>query len=182
MARDQVIDTLVANHRQFLAFLEKRVASRQDAEDILQSAFLRGLEKGDGLRDPESAVAWFYRVLRNALTDYYRSKAAGGRAHDEAAGREPQAEDPRDEALWNEACRCVAALLPALPADQAALLQRVEIDGLAVAEAAKEAGITANNASVKLHRARQRLLEEVQRSCRTCATHGCLDCTCGSSH
>lgn len=53
---------LVANHRQFLAFLEKRVGGRAIAEDILQDAFVRGMAKLDGLRNEESAVAWFYRL------------------------------------------------------------------------------------------------------------------------
>jgi RNA polymerase sigma-70 factor (ECF subfamily) len=34
---------------------------------------------------------------------------------------------------------------------------------------------------VRLHRARQALKRELERSCGTCATHGCLDCTCGAS-
>ena len=56
------IQRLVESHRQFLSFLEKRVKSRAVAEDILQSAFVRGLERGAELRDEESAVAWFYRA------------------------------------------------------------------------------------------------------------------------
>ena len=37
--------TLVANHREFLAFVEKRVGDRALAEDILQDAFVRGVDK-----------------------------------------------------------------------------------------------------------------------------------------
>jgi len=32
---------------------------------------------------------------------------------------------------------------------------------------------------VRLHRARAALREKLVRSCRTCAEHGCLDCSCG---
>jgi hypothetical protein len=39
----EVVKTLVDNHRRFLAFLERRVGSREVAEDILQDAFVRGL-------------------------------------------------------------------------------------------------------------------------------------------
>ncbi len=74
------IQRLVDSHRQFLAFLEARVESRAVAEDILQTAFVRGLERGADVRDEESAVAWFYRVLRNAVIDHYRHRAATGRA------------------------------------------------------------------------------------------------------
>jgi hypothetical protein len=48
-------------------------------------------------------------------------------------------------------------------------------------EFAAEAGITANNAGVRVFRAREALRKRVVRSCGTCAEHGCLDCTCGTS-
>jgi RNA polymerase sigma factor (sigma-70 family) len=74
-----VVRTLVANHRQFLAFLESRVKSRALAEDILQDAFVRGVNKLDTLRSDESAIAWFYRVLRNAIIDHRRRLGAAER-------------------------------------------------------------------------------------------------------
>ena len=49
--------------------------SRETAEDILQEAFGRALTRVDTLRDDESAVAWFYRLLRNAVIDHYRRTA-----------------------------------------------------------------------------------------------------------
>jgi RNA polymerase sigma-70 factor (ECF subfamily) len=33
---------------------------------------------------------------------------------------------------------------------------------------------------VRLHRARAALKTRLEQSCGTCATHGCLDCTCRS--
>jgi RNA polymerase sigma-70 factor (ECF subfamily) len=66
----ETVRTLVENHRQFRAFLEQRVGNPADAEEILQTAFLKTVERGDAIRDEESAVAWFYRLLRNALIDY----------------------------------------------------------------------------------------------------------------
>ncbi len=47
---------------------------------------------------------------------------------------------------------------------------------------AREAGITAKNAGVRLHRARQALKKQLERSCGSCAVHGCLDCSCKPSH
>ena len=52
---------LVDNHRQFLAFLERRVGDRAAAEDILQDAFVKSLQKDEDARDETSSVAWFYR-------------------------------------------------------------------------------------------------------------------------
>jgi len=49
-----------------------------------------------------------------------------------------------------------------------------------VKDYADEAGISSSNAGVRIFRARE-ALKQVARSCGTCATHGCVDCTCASA-
>ncbi|WP_224243068.1 RNA polymerase sigma factor [Hyalangium gracile] len=173
---EAVARTLVENHRHFLSFLERRVGSRAVAEDMLQAAFVRAVEKGDALREGESAVAWFYRLLRNALVDHYRKQAAEGRALEREA-REATEEGP-DPELKSAVCACVGELLPTLKPEYAELLKQVDLEERSVPEVAAEVGITPNNAGVRLHRARQALKHQLERSCGTCATHGCLDCSC----
>lgn len=65
----------VARHRDYLAFLERRVGNRAIAEDILQEAFVRGMGRVDS-NSEASVVAWFYRTLRNATVDYHRRRGA----------------------------------------------------------------------------------------------------------
>jgi RNA polymerase sigma factor (sigma-70 family) len=172
---DEIAATLVANHRDFLAFVEKRVGNRAIAEEILQDAFVRSIDKLDTVRD--TAVGWFYRVLRNAIIDHHRRNAAAERRH-EAYAREEQNAD-RDEELHRAVCKCVAQLADTLKPEYASALKRVEIDGVSVKDYADEAGISSNNAGVRIFRAREALRKQVVRSCGTCATHGCVDCTCG---
>lgn len=172
-----VIDTLVANHRRFLAFLEKRTGSRQDAEEILQSAFVKTLEKGGEIRNGESAVAWFYRLLRNALADHWRRRAAERRATEGKARATPEATAP-DPDLERAVCRCVKGLVPLLKPDFAVLIGKVDLGGEEVASAGRDLGISAGNARVRLHRARAALRKELARACGTCADHGCMDCSC----
>jgi len=74
-----MVGALVENHRRFLAFVERRAGSRAEAEDILQGAFVRGIERSGSIRDRESAVAWFYRLLPNTLVDHYRHSGAESR-------------------------------------------------------------------------------------------------------
>src|SRR5438094_9951069 len=78
-ARNELVAVLVENRRAFLSFLERRVGHRDTAEDVLQEAFARSLDKVP-LESAESAVAWFYRVLRNAVSDHYRPGGANDRA------------------------------------------------------------------------------------------------------
>jgi RNA polymerase sigma factor (sigma-70 family) len=172
-----VADVLVANHRTFLAFLEKRVGRRDVAEDLLQEAFARSLDKLPALGSEESAVAWFYRVLRNAVIDHHRRGGSSERAL-AALARELEASVEPDLDTRNAVCRCVGLLSSTLKPEYAEALRRVEVDGLSVQAFAAEAGITANNAGVRVFRAREALRKRVVRSCGTCAEHGCLDCTC----
>jgi len=172
-----VISSLVENHREFLHFLERRVGSRTVAEDLLQEAFVRGLDKAATLRDEESLTAWFYRVLRNAVIDHYRRSGTTERALAALAGELEEAQAPEAE-LAQAVCQCVARLAGTLKPEYAEALRRVEVEGASVPVFAQEAGITSNNAAVRLHRARKALKKQLEVSCGTCASHGCLDCTC----
>lgn len=173
------LQVLVDNHRRFLAFLERRVGSREAAEDILQDAFVRGLDRAKTVHDGEAIVAWFYRLLRNAVVDYYRRRGAEQRALAYAAGTAEDAEPGPDEALHDEVCACVTGLVETLKPAYAAAIRRVDLEGTSVAAFAGEIGITANNAAVRLHRAHGALRRQLVRCCGTCATHGCFDCECG---
>lgn len=172
---EDIAAALVANHRDFLAFVEKRVGNRATAEEILQDAFVRSLDKLDTVRD--TAIGWFYRVLRNAIVDHHRRSAAAER-RDDAYAREEQLAESADEELNRVVCKCVAQLADTLKPEYAAALKRVEVDGVSVKDYADEVGISSSNAGVRVFRAREALRKQVARSCGTCATHGCVDCTC----
>ncbi len=174
-----VATQLVANHRAFLAFVEQRVGSRAVAEDILQEAFVRSVERADQIREEESVRAWFYRVLRNAVIDHQRRSGMVDRRVD-AFARELDASEAPAPDLVDVVCGCVTRLAADLKPEHAHALQRIELDGITVKDYAAEVGITANNAGVRVFRARQALRERVARSCGTCAEHGCIDCTCGT--
>ncbi len=171
-----VVQVLVENHRAFLRFLEKRVRSREAAEDILQDAFGKALGKAGSLRKAESAIAWFYRLLRNAVVDHYRRGASADRALE---GFARELDDPAEGSeVHAELCACVGRLAATLKPEYADALRRIEVDGVAVKDYAATQGISAGNAAVRVHRAREALRKQVMRSCGTCAEHGCLDCHC----
>jgi RNA polymerase sigma-70 factor (ECF subfamily) len=173
----EAIQRLVDKHREFLAFLQTRVESRAAAEDILQSAFVKGLERGSELRDEESAVAWFYRVLRNAVIDHYRHRASTERAK-ETWGQEFVAQVTPEAELKDEICQCVSGLLETLKPEYRHALRIVDLDEGSLNDLAEQAGITAGNAAVRVHRAREALRKQVRVVCGSCAEHGCLDCHC----
>lgn len=171
-----MVETFVANHRELLRYVEKRVGSRALAEEILQDVFVRSLDHQEEIR--ESTLGWLYRVLRNAVIDHQRRSAVELRRLEAFAAETGDAES--DEELTRVACRCTLELASTLKPEYADVLRRVEIEGLAVKDYASAAGISASNAGVRVFRARRALREQVARACGTCAEHGCLDCSCGS--
>lgn len=175
----EVAAIFVANHRDFLAFLERRVGSKAIAEEILQEAFVRGMGKVR-VDDQDSAIGWFYRTLKNAAVDYHRRQHTASKAL-EAFAAETGDKIDSDPDLRNAVCQCVGRLADTLKPAYAQALRRIEVDGVSVKDYAAEAGISASNAAVRVFRAREALRGQVARSCGTCATHGCLDCTCGTA-
>jgi RNA polymerase sigma-70 factor (ECF subfamily) len=168
---------LVEHRDRFLAFLEKRVGGRDAAEEILQQAYVRGMDHGGGLRAGESAVAWFYRLLRNVLADHWRRCDAERRAltayADEAA---IAAAD--DHALLEAVCGCVTGLIDTLKPELADIVRDIDLGGVPLRGYAARTGITANNAAVRLHRARQALGRQLRRACAADSVAALRDCDC----
>ncbi|MDB4973877.1 MAG: ECF-family polymerase sigma factor [Myxococcaceae bacterium] len=172
-----LVAALVAHRREFLGFLERRLGDHALAEDLLQDAFVR-LDKLSRLRADESAVAWFYRVLRNAVIDHARRSGSKARAL-AAFAAELETQDPTSEAHAT-VCQCIEQLKDTLKPEYRTALERIELEGASVAEFASEAGISASNAGVRVFRARAALRKQVARACGSCAEHGCLDCSCAA--
>lgn len=163
----------------YLAFVRQRISDPDLAEDILQEALLRALRAAPDVQTDDQLAAWFYRVLRNAIVDTYRRRGVQARhttpLHDDLELPDLSESDERS------LCDCFRALLPALRPDYATVLSAVDLDGRRPAEVAGELGLTTNNLNVRRHRARQALRELLETTCRVCADHGCLDCTCESA-
>lgn len=170
------VGRLVQSHRQFLAFLERQLPSREAAEDVLQTALVKSLERADQLVDDERLTAWFYRVLRNGVTDWYRRRAAFSKTQD------GNAQEPTSPTLLvddvSALCRCFEPLLGDLKTEYSAAIIAVDLQERSLQDFALSEGITPQNARVRLHRGRKALRARLLKACGTCATHGCLDCTC----
>ena len=169
-----VTGTLLAHRHVFKAFLAARVGNEADAEDLLQNGLVKAMERSGEIKDGEKAVAWFYQVLRNVLIDHVRSRSAAAKRDDAWASNATTLADDRE--AERQICACFEKMLPALKPAQAELIRRVELKGEPVAKVAIALGMSANNASVTLHRARAELRTKLMDFCGDCA---CLDnCEC----
>lgn len=175
------LEVLLRERAKFLAFIERRLGSRALAEEVLQEAFVRGLAHVDGVRADDAVVPWFYRLLRNAVIEVHRRRAAEARAS-AALANEVAALEGAPEEVRGELCRCMAGLVDSLKPEYAEALRKVDLEGGSVGRLASDTGITSNNATVRLHRARQALGRELRATCGACAEHGCLDCGCHKTY
>lgn len=176
-----IIKALLESRNSFIAFLRRHLPDSEIAEDLFQQSLLKVLKTPDSLQDAERVVPWFYRILRNALIDYYRARGAEVRKKEafvqELLGDESQALSlpPEVEA---SICECMKDLIPTLRPEYASLIQKIDLEGSSMGDLSTELGISSNNLAVRLHRARQALRVSLVRSCGACTEHGCLDCTC----
>src|SRR5208337_3069037 len=73
--QDQRISEAIERDRNRLRnFIRKRVADRDDAEDVLQDVFYELVEAYRMMRPVEQVTAWLFRVARNRITDLFRRK------------------------------------------------------------------------------------------------------------
>ena len=120
------MDALLANHRAFLAYLERRVGSRALAEDILQDAFVKVVARPEAAPGDEAVVPWFYRTLRNAAVNRFRRQAAAGRTA-EAFAREMEGQAAPTPEMAAEICASVTRLASTLKPEYAEALRAVEV-------------------------------------------------------
>lgn len=170
-------ESLLKNLRTFVAFARKRVGDAHLAEDVVQESLVKALASAKQPTKEEDTVAWFYRILRRSIIDLYRRTDARKRALEQFENELHATPSTPDERVL---CQCFKRLLPAVPEQYRELLQRVDLNGDDPTAVAVSLGLTKNNLTVRLHRARKHLREQLSQNCRACSKHGCLDCTCES--
>jgi RNA polymerase sigma-70 factor (ECF subfamily) len=175
--QSEAIADLVLRRDHFLHFVQRRVDSRTTAEDIIQSAYIRAMEHAPTLRNQESAAAWFYRILRNAVIDHYRHRAVEDRAIEHWA-QDLATEAAPDQQIEEIVCGCIDEVLPTLKPSYREILRTVDLSGQSLETFATSAGITAGNAAVRIHRARQALKKQLISVCGACAKLACINCNC----
>jgi RNA polymerase sigma-70 factor, ECF subfamily len=131
-----------------------------DAEDVLQTVFLRIMSRGGRGGDVEDVAlpaAYFRRAAVNAAVDVLRR-------------REIHAESVYDDRASHAAVHPPGLLkerlrraIAALDSEDASLFLLRHVEGLSNEELAGMFGLEKNNVAVRLHRIRQRLQVEMER-------------------
>lgn len=180
VSAEHVAHALAQERPKYLAFIQRRLSDSALAEDILQAAFIRAVEKASTLRSPDALQGWFYGILRNAVIDAQRRRASAARALSNLAVELSVEEDCTQDGQLSP-CHCVGLLAENLKPEYRSALERIDVEGVPVKTYAQEQGLTPNHAGVRVHRARHALRQRVAVTCGSCATAGCQNCTCEKS-
>jgi RNA polymerase sigma-70 factor (ECF subfamily) len=125
-----------------------------DAEDVLQTVFLRVLARGG---DDVLPAAYFKRAAVNAAVDVLRRRALHAESvYDDGA---PQVAVQPPLLLKERLRRAIASL----DSEDASLFLLRHVEGLTIEELAGMFKLEKNNVAVRLHRIRLRLQTELQR-------------------
>ncbi len=134
----------------------------QDAEDVLQTVFLRLARHGEDAPEVANPSSYLYRAAINSALDLLRARRERASvplddAADAPAGR-PGPEEGQEAAEIRAWLRRALAALPPRAAEIFALRY---LEGQANRDIARMLGVSRVTVAVTLHRTRQRLQEEL---------------------
>ena len=148
-----------------LSFFRRRVATPEDAEDLLQEVFTRIHENASALGDVESVTGWVYRTAANAVTDYYRRRGAYARAREALAAEPVSVLEREDASAEEELAQCLRPLIATLPSSYGEALELTELQGKTQGEAAESLGISLSGMKSRVQRGRSKLKDVLLDCC-----------------
>jgi RNA polymerase sigma factor (sigma-70 family) len=144
-----------------MTYAVRRAASRADAEEVVAEALLVAWRRRADMPSDSHALPWLYGVARRVLANQRRGQGRRQRFERLLSPLRSAAKDPSDLAEADDEARAVLAAVARLAeADREVLCLKVW-EGLSHAEIAASLGCTENAAAIRLHRARQRLRDEL---------------------
>lgn len=158
----QAYGVLVDRHmRRAFSVAYRVLGHREDAEDLVQDAFLTTLERIDTFEPGRSFGPWFYRILVNRGLNTRKARAI---RQTEALPLELASAEPLpDRAAERTELRArLRTALEELPEKQRIAVQLFELEGFSGAEIAEILEIPAGTVRYHLHQARQALREALE--------------------
>lgn len=138
--------------------------NEEDARDVVQEVYLRAFRGIRRFRGDALFTTWLYRITANCASSHM---ARRGRHRHEVLPEDAHVVDPHpsrqpEGRVESSELRIqLQAALEKLPPKLRAVVVLRDIYDLPHADIAEELGITESAAKVRLHRARQRLREEI---------------------
>ncbi len=173
VSADQLARRLAAERPRQIRFLRSRLPSLEDAEDAWQDASIKFLQNAEALVAAERPEAWMGASLRRLVVDRYRRAAVRRRTLDALAAQPAPGEGDDEDGPPSVPDHCLKAALRDLKAPYREILAQAYLEERPVTEIAGRLGLTANNAAVRLHRARAALRQAMAGRCQACPLADC---------
>lgn len=163
-------EPLVRENRQALVRYLGRMVGDPDAEDVAQIALAKAAAAMDSFRGEASPRGWLFRIATNAAHDWNRSRQ-GTKSDALPTDDEETPDELIDDAaqertlVREEMSRCVAGVLRKLPEGYQTVLALSDCEELSDRDVAAALDLTVGAAKIRLHRARLRLKEKLEREC-----------------
>ena len=137
------------------------VEQREDAEDVMQEAFLRALERLDTLQRGRPFRPWFFRIVVNQALNLRRGRAVRRTESlpEQAASTLPTPEVHAERAALRGV---LTAALDALPETQRTVMILAEVEQLKSADIATIMDLSPGTVRWHLHQARRALRQSLQ--------------------
>ena len=142
-----------------LSFIRSRVATKEDAEDILNEVFEKLVKQTKEKGSPQKVSNWLYRITRNLIVDYYRSKKTFEQLPDNLP------EEISDTDVMNQLSNCMLPMIQALPETYQRVMILSEIEGKNQKQVADELGLTLSAVKSRILRGRQKLYKSMTSCC-----------------
>ncbi len=152
---DAAFSVLVDRYNDLLyRHAERMLGQADDAEDVVQSAWIKAFRNLGKCRDPERFGAWIFRIGANACKDAIKAKRRGNVPLDSVAELES---GDGNTAIRVDQRRRLASALARLPADQREAFLLKHLEGWSYEEMADQLGVRVSALKMRVHRAREEL-------------------------
>jgi RNA polymerase sigma-70 factor (ECF subfamily) len=151
---ENVQEQIVALLPRLRRFARNLVRNRHDADDVVQIAVERALQRLDQWRSDARLDSWLFKILRNAWIDEVRARARRTKIilPEEAGEHVGEAVMEREIDRWS-----AEAALAGLPEDQRLAVSLVLVEGLSYKDAAEVLEVPLGTLTSRLARGREAL-------------------------
>lgn len=148
-------------------YLRRYAGDAAVADDLLQETLIRMARGLAGFEGRSSAKTWAFAIATRAALDYFRSPArrAGIVDMDEAEEVADPVRLVEEQMQVDEMNACIRQVIDSLPGDYRAALVLHDLEGQTAQEIADICGASLATVKIRIHRARGRLKEALDRQC-----------------
>jgi RNA polymerase sigma-70 factor (ECF subfamily) len=149
---------LVRRYKDVLYRYAERMTGRPDeAEDIVQKAFIKGFRSLDRCRDPEKVGGWLFRIAVNLCKDQLKSSRRRELSLETADAVASATGNPDREAERSETREMIYLALQNLSPDQREAFVLKHVEGWSYEEMAERLDVSVPALKMRVHRAREQL-------------------------